>query len=124
MRTKLEQIRKEAQDALEKLNVLNELDSFRIEFLGKKGKLTQILRGMGSLPPEERPKIGQLANEIRAYLEQEIERKTRQLEEAALNQRLKDEAIDVTMPGKRYYRGKLHPLSIVLNEIKDIFLGL
>ena len=109
MRTKLEQIRKEAQDALEKLNVLNELDSFRIEFLGKKGKLTQILRGKGSLPPEERPKIGQMANEIRAYLEQEIERKPRQLEEAALNQRLKDEAIDVTMPGKRYYRGKLHP---------------
>ena len=124
MQTKLEQIRKEAQNALEKLDKLDELSSFRIEYLGKKGKLTRILRGMGSLSPEERPKIGQLANEIRAHLEAEIEKKTRLLEEEALNQRLRDEAIDVTIPGKAYHRGNLHPLSIVLNEIKDIFLGM
>ena len=76
------------------------------------------------MSPEERPKIGQLANEIRTYLEERIEIKRQLLEEEALNQRLKDETIDVTMPGKTYHRGKLHPLSIVLNEIKDIFLGL
>ncbi|MFO7153416.1 MAG: phenylalanine--tRNA ligase subunit alpha [Caldicoprobacter oshimai] len=124
MKAELEQIRREAEQVLASVSNLQDLTNFRVEYLGKKGKLTQILRGMGSLPPEERPKIGQLANEIRAYIEGEIEKKKKVLEEEALNQRLKAETIDVTMPGRRHHRGKLHPLSIVLNEIKDIFLGM
>jgi phenylalanyl-tRNA synthetase alpha chain len=124
MRTKLEQIRKEAKHSLANLDNLELLESFRVQYLGKKGKLTQVLRGMGSLPPEERPRIGQLANEIRAYLENKLEEKARVLKENALARRLEEETIDVTMPGKRHYRGKLHPLNIVLNEIKDVFLGL
>lgn len=124
MRTKLEQIRKEAKHSLANLNNLELLEGFRIEYLGKKGKLTQVLRGMGGLPPEERPRIGQLANEIRAYLENKLEEKAEVLKENALVRRLEEETIDVTMPGKHHYRGKLHPLNIVLNEIKDVFLGL
>jgi len=124
MKAELEQIRREAEQVLTRVTNLQELTNFRIEYLGKKGKLTQVLRGMGSLPSEERPKIGQLANDIRAFLEEEIEKKKKVLEEEALNQRLNDEVIDVTMPGRRHHRGKLHPLNIVLNEIKDIFLGL
>jgi len=85
MKAELEQIRREAEQVLTRVTNLQELTNFRIEYLGKKGKLTQVLRGMGSLPSEERPKIGQLANDIRAFLEEEIEKKKKVLEEEALN---------------------------------------
>ncbi len=124
MRDKLEQIRLEAVQALEKLSSLNELEDFRVRFLGKKGELTLLLREMGSLPAEERPVVGRIANEIRAYLENELEKKTVALKEAELKQKLESEAIDVTVPGKRPAAGKLHPLTTVLNELKDIFLGM
>ncbi|HOB20304.1 MAG TPA: phenylalanine--tRNA ligase subunit alpha, partial [Candidatus Atribacteria bacterium] len=110
MREKLEQIRLEAVQALEKLNSLNELEDFRVRFLGKKGELTLLLREMGSLPADERPVMGRIANEIRAFLENELETKTAVLKEAELRQKLESEAIDVTVPGKRPAAGKLHPL--------------
>jgi len=124
MREKLEQIRRNAVQALEDLKDLGQLEDFRVKVLGKKGELTLVLRGMGGLPAEERPVMGQLANEVREYLEGELARRTAELKEAELTRRLESEAIDITIPGKRPSLGKLHPINIVLNEIKDIFLGM
>ncbi|HHY82393.1 MAG TPA: phenylalanine--tRNA ligase subunit alpha [Clostridiales bacterium] len=124
MRDKLEQIKRKAMEAMDSLNNLDQLEEFRVKTLGKKGELTLVLREMGKLPPEERPVIGQLANEIRSYLENELSKKTAELKNAALEKRLAEEAIDVTVPGKVPALGKLHPVTKVLNELKDIFLGM
>jgi phenylalanyl-tRNA synthetase alpha chain len=124
MREKLEQIKIKAVQALEGMDDLSQLEEFRVKILGKKGELTLVLREMGSLPPEERPIIGQLANEIRSYLEDVLARKTRALKDAALGRQLAAETIDVTIPGKLPAMGKLHPITQVLNELKDIFLGM
>jgi phenylalanyl-tRNA synthetase alpha chain len=124
MRDKLEQLKIKAMEALEGLNDLDQLEEFRVKFMGKKGELTQVLRGMGKLSAEERPAMGQLANEIRDSLEQELTKKTNALKEAALEKRLAEEAIDVTIPGKVPALGNLHPITKTLNELKDIFLGM
>jgi len=124
MREKLEQIKKDAVQALKSLDNLSQLEEFRVRILGKKGKLTMVLREMGSLPAEERPIIGQLANEIRAYLEGELAKRAAALREAALEKQLADETIDVTVPGRIPAMGNLHPNTKTLNELKDIFLGM
>ncbi|MGI6140288.1 MAG: phenylalanine--tRNA ligase subunit alpha [Caldicoprobacterales bacterium] len=124
MREKLEQIKKKAMEAMEALHDLDQLEEFRVKTLGKKGELTLVLRGMGSLPPQERPVIGQLANEIRTALEKALGKKTVELKEAALEKRLEEETIDVTIPGKQPDLGKLHPLTKMLNELEEIFLGM
>ncbi|HHU79384.1 MAG: phenylalanine--tRNA ligase subunit alpha [Caldicoprobacterales bacterium] len=124
MKNKLEQIRKEAMEALGGLHDLGQLEEFRVKKLGKKGELTQVLRGMGSLPPEERPIIGQLANEIRNELEEGLRKRTAALKQAAMEKQLEAETIDVTIPGKRPVLGKLHPITKVLNELTEIFLGM
>jgi phenylalanyl-tRNA synthetase alpha chain len=124
VREKLQQIKIRAIEAMEGLHDLAQLEEFRVKTLGKKGELTLVLREMGSLPPEERPVIGQLANEIRTYLEKALNDKTAQLKEAALEKRMEEETIDVTIPGKRPELGKLHPLTKTLNELEEIFLGM
>jgi len=124
MRDQLNNIKANAEKELASVQSMQELDNIRVKFLGKKGELTTVLRSMGSLSPEERPVIGQLANEVRSFLESRIDEAKRRLEEKELSLRLEREVIDVTMPGKRRYIGKRHPLSIVLNEIKDVFLGM
>ena len=103
---------------------MQQVENARIKYLGKKGELTAILKQMGKLSAEERPVIGQLANEIRAELDKKITDKTKELKEAALNEKLKNEAIDVTMPGESVELGHIHPLTAVLNELKDIFIGM
>ncbi len=124
IKEKLEQIREETMQALKNISGLSQLEEFRIRVLGKKGKLTMVLREMGSLPPAERPVIGQLANEIRTSLEKELEEKANALQEAALEKRLEEETIDITVPGRKPARGNLHPNTRTLNELKDIFLGM
>lgn len=124
MREKLEQLKIKAMETLEGLNDLGQLEEFRVKFMGKKGELTQVLRGMGKLSAEERPVMGQLANEIRDSLEEELTKKTNVLKESALEKRLAEEAIDVTIPGKIPELGNLHPITKTLNELKDIFLGM
>ncbi|MEG1849256.1 MAG: phenylalanine--tRNA ligase subunit alpha [Oscillospiraceae bacterium] len=101
-----------------------ELDAARVKFLGKKGELTAILKGMGILSPEERKEIGQLANDARAVIEQALSRKLGELKAAELDIRLAAEALDVTMPGKQSPIGRRHPLNLVLDEIKELFLGM
>ncbi len=124
MKEQLNQIKQSALDALKNISTQVELEAFRVNFLGKKGKLTDILRGMGGLSAEERPIIGQLANEVRSFIEGEIDSLSVSLEKLELEQKLSEEKIDVTMPGIRRAIGKKHPLTTVLDELKDIFIGM
>ena len=121
MKEKLEQIKQSAIEALNSIEAEKELDALRVKFLGKKGELTAILKGMGSLSPEERPIVGQLANKVRAEIEEAIESMTSKIKEKALDAKLAAETLDVTMPGVRSKKGGLHPLNIVLDDMIDIF---
>lgn len=124
MKTQLEQIRQAAKEVLETFETKEQIEEARIKYLGKKGELTAILKQMGKLSAEERPVIGQLANEIRADIEATIAKKSAEIKEKELERKLKEETIDVTMPGKEALVGHKHPLSIVLDEIKEIFMGM
>lgn len=98
------------------------LKELRVKYLGKKSPMTEILRGMGKLPPEERPKIGQIVNQIKAELTQALNAKGAQLDQAALAAKLAQERVDITLPGRAPLRGHLHPLTLTLREIKKIFM--
>ncbi len=124
MKTQLEKIRQAAKEALDSFESKEQIEEARIKYLGKKGELTAILKQMGKLSAEERPVIGQLANEIRADIEAKIAAKSEELKKAELAKRLEDEKLDVTMPGTEVSIGHKHPLSIVLDEIKEIFMGM
>ena len=124
MRNKLAQIKESVQAHLADAHELDALENIRIKYLGKKGELTAVLKGMGALSPEERPQIGSLANEIRSFLENEIDQKKAELQKKLTDERLKKEVIDVTMPGKKQNIGALHPLTQALNQIKDIAIGM
>ncbi len=124
MREKLGQIRRRAVSALESADSAAELETLRVKYLGKKGELTALLKQMGALPANERPLIGQLANEVRGALSDAVARGQARLEAAALTGRLKAEALDVTIPGKKVEVGHRHPMTIVLDEVKEVFIGL
>lgn len=124
MKQQLIEIEKKAKQQLAQIEQIKELDDLRVRFLGKKGELTAILKQMGSLSAEERPKIGQLANEVRSKIENEISDRLAELKNKALESQLKSEKLDVTMPGKPVEIGEKHPLNIVLDELKEIFLGM
>ena len=124
MKQALEQIKQAAIEQLENCTDLKALEELKIKYLGKKGELTAILKQMGKLSKEERPVIGQLANEVRATIEEEVKTRTEQLQQKALEEQLKSEKIDVTMPGQTFELGKKHPLTIVMDEVKEIFLGM
>lgn len=124
MKEQLNNIKVQAENELSAVATIQELENFRVKYLGKKGELTSVLRGMGALSAEERPVIGQLANEIRAFLEDSIERAKINLLNRERDIQLQKEVIDVTILGKRKNLGRRHPLSIVLDEIKDVFIGM
>lgn len=124
MKEQLEKIELAAKAELEKISDAKELDDLRIKYLGKKGELTAILKQMATLSAEERPIIGQLANKIRADIEEAIQERGKELKEALAEKKLKEERLDVTLPGKLQTVGKLHPLNAVMNEIEEIFLGM
>ena len=124
MKDQLEKIKAQAMQALESVSDLKLLDELRIKYLGKKGELTAVLRGMGALSPEERPKIGALANQVREQIEEKLQSKIDELSAKLQSEKMKAEEIDVTIPGRRRETGKLHPLSTVLNQVKDIFIGM
>lgn len=124
MKQQLQNIELAAKQELEKIHGSAELESLRVKFLGKKGELTAILKQMSTLSAEERPVIGQLANKIRADIEEAISARSAELKAALAARRLKEEKLDVTLPGKPLKVGKLHPYNAVLNEIEEIFLGM
>lgn len=121
MKQQIEAIREASAKALAEAKGRQELEALRVRFLGKKGELTAILKQMGKLSAEERPVIGQLANEVRAGLEQMIAERTEQMKAKEQERRLAGERLDVTMPGKRASVGSLHPLNTVLETLLDIF---
>ncbi|TEB05947.1 Phenylalanine--tRNA ligase alpha subunit [Pelotomaculum schinkii] len=124
MEEKLKRLHEEAHKSLAEARTMDELNEIRVRILGKKGELTQILRGMGGLSSEERPRIGQVANEVRDAIEGELAVRTAGLKELLKEQKLREEGIDITLPGTPVLRGRKHPLTIVREEIQDIFLGL
>ncbi len=124
MKDKLNRIKNESFNIIDSVKSLQHLDEIRIKYLGKKGELTQVLREMGKLGPEERPIVGQLANEIRDRINEKIEETAYCLKKKELEIRLKSEFIDVTMPGRRHKLGNKHPITKVLDEIKQIFMGM
>ena len=106
MKQELEAIRAKALEAIGGAEKAEDLETLRVQYLGKKGELTAVLKQMGSLSAEERPVIGQLANEVRAKLEESVETRTKELAAKALEMKLKAEAVDVTIPGKAVKIGK------------------
>lgn len=124
MKKQLEAIQKQAMEKLAEISEIRELEDLKVAYLGKKGELTQILKGMGALSAEERPIIGQMANDVRAALEENITKTRARLVREERNVKLKSEVIDVTMPGRIRPIGRRHPLTIVQDELKNIFLGM
>lgn len=121
MKEQLQTISTAAEEAVKSCANESEIENLRVKYLGKKGELTAILKQMGSLSPEERPKMGALVNEAKQQLEELINVKRDQLKAAATEQKLKEETIDITMPAKTVKSGKLHPLNTVLDDMINIF---
>ena len=124
MKEQLEKLRQAALEAVRQSEDLQTLENARVRFLGKKGEITSILKQMGGLSPEERPIIGQLANSVRQAVEESIAAAAEDLKKKQQELKLKAETIDVTLPGEKQPEGHRHPLEIVLNEVKDIFIGM
>ncbi len=124
MKEKIQKIREETLKQLEIIKTKEKLQDLKVKVIGKKGSLTSLLKQMGSLSPEERPQIGQIINEVRKNLEEVLEVKAKELEERALVKRLEEERIDISLPGYQLPEGHHHPLTKVIEEIEDIFLGM
>lgn len=124
MKERLESLKIEALEQLKSVVDASQLNDLRVKYLGKKGALTEILRGMGSLSAEERPVIGQVGNVVRAAIEELIEHKQQYFQNKETEQRLAAEKVDVTLPGRPLRQGGVHPLNKVIQEIEDIFIGL
>ncbi|MDD6201073.1 MAG: phenylalanine--tRNA ligase subunit alpha [Firmicutes bacterium] len=124
MKQQLENIQQRALESLEAASTPAELEELRVKWLGKKGELTAVLKMMGKLSAEERPVMGQLANTVRAQIEGKLEERKTAIHAAALEAKLADEAVDVTIPGDSVSLGHQHPMNIVLQQIKDTFVGM
>ena len=124
MKEQLESIRQQALAALEDAATPAALEELRVKLLGKKGELTAVLKQMGKLSAEERPVMGQMANSVRAAIEEKLEERKATIHAAALEAKLAAEPIDVTIPGKEFNIGHQHPMNQVLQQIKDTFVGM
>ena len=124
MKKMLQELREVSVNAILQAQDAEALESLRVKYLGKKGELTKILKHMGKLSAEERPAMGQLANQVRAELEEAIDTRRKALSDLMMERRLKAETLDVTMPGEHNEIGHKHPMYVVLDEIKEIFIGM
>lgn len=124
MKEQIAKIKENAKSEIENAKDLQTLNDVRVKYLGKKGELTAVLRGMGALTPEERPVIGALVNEVRDYIEQTISEDEKKLKAEVLKEKMLKEKIDITMPSKNISIGSVHPITGVIDNIKEIFLGL
>lgn len=124
MKKMLQELREASVNAILQAPDAEALESLRVKYLGKKGDLTKILKSMGKLAAEERPAMGQLANQVRAELEEAIDTRRKALNDLMMERKLQAETLDVTMPGARNEIGHKHPMYVVLDEIKDIFIGM
>ena len=124
MKERLEQIKAEAVARIQEADVPEKLNDVRVKFLGKKGELTAVLKGMKDVAPEERPKVGQLVNETRAAIEELLDETKKKMDAAIREEKLKQEVIDVTLPSKKNTVGHRHPNTIALEEVERIFIGM
>lgn len=124
MKEEVQRIKEDTLNRLEEISSMDELQELKVRVMGKKGSLTALLKRMGTLKPEERPEMGQIINNLRNFLEEAWDKKQQVLERDLLNQTLKQERIDISLPGYPFPRGHLHPLSKTIEEIEEIFLGM
>ena len=124
MKDNLKKILDEAMAQIDSSDRLDRLNEIKVSFLGKKGELTSVLKAMKDVAPEDRPKVGQLVNEARKTIEERLDEKREIFEKAILDEKLKSETIDVTLPGKKLAMGHSHPNTITLEEVEDIFVGM
>lgn len=120
----LAELREEATKAIAAIDTLEQLEQLRVNYLGKKGQLSQVLRGMGKLAAEDRPHIGAIANDVKEALQENLEQKRTELSTAQIQAQLEAETLDVTMPAVYRPQGRLHPLNSTIDQILDIFVGL
>jgi len=118
------EIKSQALSELDAVTSTSQLEELRIKYLGKKSELSALLKQMGSLDPESRASTGKFVNETSNILKEKFAEKTKEINNIVMMQKLENEALDVTIPGTRNSRGSKHPMSIVLDEIKDIFIGM
>ena len=124
MKEKLINIKETALKEIEEASNLQELNDIRIKFLGKKGELTAVLRGMNELSPEERPVIGSIVNEVRNAVEGNLKIKEETLKKEELNKKLENEKIDITLPSTKTIRGSKHPMNRIIEEVEDLFVSM
>lgn len=124
MKEKLEQIKADSLAKISAATSLDELNDVRVNQLGKKGALTEILKGMKDVAPEDRPKVGQMVNEVRAEIENALENAKTAMERKIREEQMKQEVIDVTLPAKKSSVGHRHPNTIALEEVERIFVGM
>ena len=124
MRARLDQIREQVQAQIKSCDTADKLNEIRVAVLGKKGQLTELLKSMKDVAPEERPKVGQMVNEARAEIERVLEEQKTQMEKALREARMKAEVIDVTLPARKAELGHRHPNTIALEEVERIFVGM
>ena len=120
----LKAIEAQFEEGLAGAQTMEALEALRVSFLGKKGRLTAIMRSMGTVPPEERPAMGQLANTVRGNVDAALKARREELSAALLEQRMAADAVDVTLPGRRLSQGTQHLISQIREEVEDIFCGL
>ncbi|MBE9100548.1 phenylalanine--tRNA ligase subunit alpha [Vacuolonema iberomarrocanum] len=124
LEAQLQSLRQEAQEAIASTDTLDALEQLRIKYLGKKGSVSRVLGGMGKLSPEERPKIGALANEVKEALQGDLDARRTALQDAAIMAQIESETLDITMPGVFRPQGHGHPLTQTMNQMIDVFVGL
>ena len=124
MKEQLISLKERALSEIKQSSSMEELDSLRVKYSGKKGELTAILKGMGKLSAEERPEMGKIANEVREAIETAISETREEIKKIELEKRLAEEVIDVTMPGKTFKVGKRHPITQIIDEVTEIFMGI
>ena len=123
MTDSLEALRGEVLERIQQANSVKELELLRVEALGRSGSITMLLRGLKDLPADERPRMGERLNQLRRALEQELDARLDAVNRQAKSKTLTEETIDITLPGTRFERGQIHPLTLVIDEIVDIFFG-
>ena len=124
MKEKLEAIKEKAKKEIEEISSLQELNDLRVKVLGKKGELTEILRGMKDLSPEERPVVGSLVNTVRDEIEEALEKAEKILKQKELEKKLEEEKIDITLPSSKIIRGSKHPINRTIEQIQDLFVSM
>ena len=124
MESKIEELKKLAEEKIKNIQNSQELQDLKVQLLGKKSEISNLLKGLGALSPEERPKVGALVNKARTEIEEKIEKAEKKIKEKMLEEKIQKETIDITLPGTKIQRGSKHPVNRVIEEIEDLFVSM